>query len=356
MSKHAQGLPQAIVDTVREPILVLDDDLRVVAASRSFYEKFKADRQNTEGRFLSALGDGQWDISALNDQLKAIAPDGGVLEGFEVALTVPELGERIMLLNARKVFYEHGEHATILLAFEDVTDRRMAERERDCLLQEKELLLEEMQHRVANSLQIIASILLMKARAMPSVEVRSHLHDAHKRVLAVAAVQKHLRPTVGSEMIAMRPYLTQLCVSLAGSMIGEHTITIDPQISDASEKSRNAVSIGLIVTELVMNALKHAFPVTRPDSTIDVVYFHSAAGWRLKISDNGVGKAVTGITAAKGGLGTSIIAALAQQLGARVDTQSNPSGTSISISNEPAESSVIWLERAEPQLLTQAAY
>ena len=168
---------------------------------------------------MSALGDGQWDIAALKDQLKAISPDGGILEGFEVELTIPQLGERIMLLNARKVFYEHGEHATILLAFEDVTERRVAERERDVLLQQKELLLEEMQHRVANSLQIIASILLMKARAMPSVELRSHLHDAHKRVLAVAAVQKHLRPTVGNEMIPMRPYLTQLCASLAGSTL-----------------------------------------------------------------------------------------------------------------------------------------
>jgi chemotaxis protein methyltransferase CheR len=112
----------------------------------------------------------------------------------------------------------------------------------------------------------------------------------------------------------------------------------------------------LIVTELVMNALKHAFPVTRSDSTIDVVYSHSAAGWGLKVSDNGVGKAVTGIATAKGGLGTSIIAALAQQLGAHVDTLSNSSGTSVSISNEPAERSVIWLEHVEPQPLAQTAY
>jgi chemotaxis protein methyltransferase CheR len=77
-------LAQAIVDTVREPLLVLDKDLRVVAASRSFYLTFRVSRQDTQGRLLYALGDGQWDIPALRTLLEKIVPGHGVMEDYEV--------------------------------------------------------------------------------------------------------------------------------------------------------------------------------------------------------------------------------------------------------------------------------
>jgi chemotaxis protein methyltransferase CheR len=182
-------LAQAIVDTVREPLLVLDKDLRVVAASRSFYLTFRVSRQDTQGRLLYALGDGQWDIPALRSLLEKIAPEHGVMEDYEVEHAFPVIGLRTMLLNARKVYYEGNNHTTILLAIEDVTARRAAEREMQLLLHQKELLLEEMQHRIANSLQIIASILLLKASTVQSEETRQHLREAHKRVISVAAVQ-----------------------------------------------------------------------------------------------------------------------------------------------------------------------
>ena len=98
-----------------------------------------------------------------------------------------------MLLNARQVLDEDGSAAALLLAIEDVTERRNVEREKDELLRQKEVLLQEMQHRVANSLQIIASILLLKARTVQSEEIRMHLQDAHQRVMSVATVQQQLQ-------------------------------------------------------------------------------------------------------------------------------------------------------------------
>src|ERR1700723_1949404 len=162
----AGAFAQGIVDTVREPVLVLDKDLRVIAASRSFYSAFKVSPEATNGRLLYALGDGQWDIPKLRVLLEKIIPEKGVMEGYEVEHEFPNLGRRTMCLNARQVFYEGGTNTTILLGMEDITDRRNLEREKDELLQQKEVLLEELQHRVANSLQIIASILLMKARTV----------------------------------------------------------------------------------------------------------------------------------------------------------------------------------------------
>ena len=166
--EDGRALAQAIVDTVREPLLVLDKDLRVVAASRSFYLTFQVNRAETQGRLLYSLGDGQWDIPALRALLEKIVPDRDVMEAYEVEHEFPEIGQRVMLLNARKVFYEGNNHTTILLAIEDVTERHAAEREMQKLLNQKQLLLEEMRHRIANSLQIVASILLLKARTVQS--------------------------------------------------------------------------------------------------------------------------------------------------------------------------------------------
>ena len=330
--EDGRALAQAIVDTVREPLLVLDADLRVVAASRSFYLTFRVNRQDTQGRLLYALGDGQWDIPGLRALLEKIAPEHGVMEDYEVEHAFPGIGLRVMLLNARKVYYEGNNHTTILLAIEDITARRAAEREMQQLLHQKELLLEEMQHRIANSLQIIASILLLKASTVQSEETRLHLQEAHKRVMSVAAVQKHLKGSSLGEPISVSSYLSKLCESLADSMIGEsRPITVQVNAEGATVSSSKAVSIGLIVTEGVINALKHAFPEAKEDSHIVVTYAETGSGWKLAIADNGVGKPTEGLTAAASGLGTSIVNALAQQLGARVDLASGPSGTVLSV-------------------------
>jgi chemotaxis protein methyltransferase CheR len=211
----ACALAQGIVDTVREPVLVLDKDLRVVAASRSFYSAFKVRPENTQGRHLYALGDGQWNIPKLRELLEKIIVQKGVMEGYEVEHEFPELGHRRICLNARQVFYEHGAGATILLGMEDVTAQHALEREKDELLREKDMLLDELQHRISNSLQIIASIILMKAKAVEFEETRAHLQDAHRRVMSVAAVQRQLHGSGATGPVEMVPYLTSLCDTLA---------------------------------------------------------------------------------------------------------------------------------------------
>ena len=200
-------LAHAIVDTVREPLIVLDQDLRVVAASRSFYLTFKVNADDTQGKLLYDLGDGQWDIPKLRLLLGKILPEQGAMEDYEVEHDFPSIGQRTMLLNARKIFYEEGSHSTILLGIEDVTQKRTLEKEKDDLIRQKEMLLEELEHRVVNSLQIIASIIMLKARAVESEETRRHLEDAHNRVISVATVQKHLHGSAANSTIEMRPYL-----------------------------------------------------------------------------------------------------------------------------------------------------
>ena len=113
---------------MREPLLVLDRELRVIAASRSFYETFQVAREETQGRLLYTLGDGQWDIPALRTLLDEVLPQEWVLEGFEVEHDFPKIGRRIMLLNARTVISEANAHTALLLAIEDISERRETER------------------------------------------------------------------------------------------------------------------------------------------------------------------------------------------------------------------------------------
>jgi chemotaxis protein methyltransferase CheR len=329
----ARAFSQAIVDTIREPLLVLDKDLRVLVASRSFCSAFQVKAEDTQGLLIHEIGGGEWDIAPLRALLAHIAPDDSVIEGYEVDHDFPRIGQRVMLLNARKVFYERQNTSSILLAIEDITARRLAERERDDLMRQKDMLLGEMEHRVANSLQIIASILLMKARNVNSEETRAHLHDAHNRVLAVAAVQRHLHAATGAEAVKLAPYLQQLCASLAGAMIhdGIDATQVEVEVGSGSTSSANAVSLGLIVTELVINALKHAFPAPKAGAAITVSFVPGEADWTLSVSDNGVGREHRGPTRTKSGLGTSIVAALAEQLRARVVTVSSAAGTNISV-------------------------
>ena len=134
----ACALAQCIVDTVREPVVVLDKGLHVIAASRSFYSAFKVSPHDTQGRLLYALGDGQWDIPRLRVLLEQIIPEHGVMEGYEVEYVFPDLGHRTMCLNAREVFSEGSADTTILLGIEDITERRMLEREKDELLRQKD--------------------------------------------------------------------------------------------------------------------------------------------------------------------------------------------------------------------------
>ncbi|MEO5579085.1 MAG: response regulator [Gemmatimonadaceae bacterium] len=119
---------QDIVDTVREPLLILDETLRVQSGNRAFYHTFKVSPEETENRQIYELGNGQWDIPALRTLLEDIVPTSSVFNDFELEHDFPDLGRRVMLLNARKL--QAGHHGELLvLAMEDVTDRRRAEEE-----------------------------------------------------------------------------------------------------------------------------------------------------------------------------------------------------------------------------------
>ena len=136
--ESARSFAESIVGTIREPLLVLEADLRVKSANRSFYEAFRVDPVATEGRLIYELGDGQWDIPGLRTLLEEIVPLNSAFENFEVDHDFESIGPRTMLLNARR-FPAEGEWELILLAIADVTERKRLERERGAMLAEAEV-------------------------------------------------------------------------------------------------------------------------------------------------------------------------------------------------------------------------
>lgn len=120
----------AIVDTIREPLLVLSAGLRVRRANRAFYQTFDIAPEDAEGRLIYELGDNQWDIPALRDLLEKMLPQHRAFDDFEVDHNFPSIGRRVMLLNARCIEQEGDCTETILLAMEDITERRRVEDER----------------------------------------------------------------------------------------------------------------------------------------------------------------------------------------------------------------------------------
>jgi diguanylate cyclase (GGDEF)-like protein/PAS domain S-box-containing protein len=124
---EAREYAESIINTVREPLISLDQNLRVVTASRSFYEVFKVNPKETVGHLIYDLGNKQWDIPKLRELLETILPQKATFDNYEVEHDFTTIGRRIMLLNARQIQRVLGKERIILLAIEDITERRQLE-------------------------------------------------------------------------------------------------------------------------------------------------------------------------------------------------------------------------------------
>jgi two-component system, sensor histidine kinase PdtaS len=321
------SLALAMVVSSTLPLLLLDGDLKIVAASASFCRSYGVAPATVVGRQMVDLGDGEWDVPQLRSLVDATLSGDADIEAYEMDLNQPGQPTRRLVVNVQKLSYARPDVVWLLVSVADVTEaRRSAEVNRE-LIQQNAVLMQEVRHRVANSLQIIASVLMQNARRSQSEETRNHLRDAHQRVLSVADLQQQLAAsTLGT--VRLRLYLTKLCETIAASMIRDPVeLVLEVVAEDAVVDAGVSVSMGLIVTELVINALKHAFPKER-SGRITVDYLSLATGWTLSVTDNGVGMPTLPPAS---GLGTSIVQALARQLRAEVEVTPAHPGTRVAV-------------------------
>lgn len=330
LPEHADNMSIALISSSFSPLLLLNENLTVIAASNSFCRAFDVNCALVTGQRLADIGEGEWKVRQLDSLLRATIAGNAAIDVYEMDLVRPGKDTLRLLINAHTLDYFEAESVRVVLAITDVTSQRLADKVRDDLVREKQLLLHEIQHRIANSLQIIASVLLQSARKVQSTETREHLRDAHNRVMSIAMLQKHLSSTA-VENVALKSYFQELCASIGASMIGEpQRLVLTSEVDDSAVDPDTSVSLGLVVTELVINALKHAFPGGTQKGTIKVGYKSDGTAWTLVVADDGVGMPKDPEDR-KPGLGTGIVEALASQLGAIVSVTDESPGTKISI-------------------------
>lgn len=324
----ATSLALAVVAASQAPLLLLDAEFRVVAVSTSFCRTFGMRRADLVGQKVAELGNGEWNMPQLIALLQAAGAGIASVDDYEMDLTRPGQEARRVCLSVQKLDYFGADAVRLILSVADVTAIRLAEKLKDDLIREKQILLQELQHRVANSLQIIASVIMQSAKRVQSEESRLHLNDAHNRVMSIATMQKQLAASRLGE-VDLRSYLQSLCDSIGASMIRDRRrLQLASTADDTRVVADVSVSLGLIVTELVINALKHAFPGPDPEGRIDVDYCADGSAWKLTVGDNGVGMPDI---PTKPGLGTGIVEALANQLDATVAVTDQKPGTLVSI-------------------------
>ena len=409
---EAREYAESIINTVREPLIALDQDLRVVTASRSFYNFFKVKPEDTVGQLIYDLGNKQWDIATLRELLENILPQKTTFDNYEVEHDFATIGRRIMLLNARQIKRVLGKERIILLAIEDITehkrlesllteseeryrrlfetasdgivllekregkithanpatetmlgyakkecvgnklqdigvsldmgdfqttmqslnksgilnyndvpvktksgqhiytdiylvdrarlvqcnirditDRKQAEEGIHASLREKEILLRELHHRVKNNMEVISGLLDLQAKSSRNPELIEMLNKSQSRIGSMALVHEQLYAAKDLARIDLIGYVRTLSQGLF------QAYKIDPRIIDLIVPTdgdvyvdiNKAIPCGLILNELISNALKHAFPGTGQGELRIIIHETKNKEIEIVVRDNGLG-------------------------------------------------------------------
>lgn len=291
--QQSRDYADAIVDTVREPILVLDSNLRVVRANLCFYVHFKTSRELTERRLIYELGNGQWDIPKLRVLLEKILPESTSLRDHEVTHVFPEIGERTVSLNAQRL--DWPERALILLAIEDITERTTVLetlREGD---RHKDEFLAMLGHELRNPLAAIRNALLISAR--------DDVNPAAKRQ-ALAMIGRQLQ----KEVRLVDDLLDLSRITHGTIALEKKQVDLAEVVMQAVEETRHSLdargheltlalpSEGVLVEgdatrleQVVANLLSNSIKFTEPGGRIHVAVQRHGGEAHITVVDNGIG-------------------------------------------------------------------
>ncbi len=304
--EQIESYAQDVVDTVREPLLILDSSLRVHSANRAFYQTFHVAPDETEDRLIYELGNGQWDIPALRTLLEDIVPKSSVFNDFELEHDFPFIGRRVMLLNARRL--RQGSHrALLVLAMEDVTQRRRAEAEvakakeaAENANRTKSLFLANMSHELRTPLNAILGF----SEMLQEEAAERNLEDFTADLRKISTAGKHLLLLINDILDLSKIEAGKMELHLenfdVGSLIGEVESTIAKQIvkngntleitcpADIGQMRADLSKVRQGLFNLVSNAAKFTqggkIHVTAERQTMD------GSEWIMfRVSDTGIG-------------------------------------------------------------------
>ena len=315
-------LTQSIVDTIRDPLVVLENDMTIVTASNAFLTIFGITQAEAHGRRVSELGQHQWDVPALRHLMEQVLPENKPIESFEIEDDFPGLGRRVFNLNARKIA-QPGNHAhRMLLVFEDITDRK--QRERDA-----QMLTNEISHRIKNNLQIVVGLISYEAKwtAAPCVQGYKAMQA---RIGAIAQLYDLISQSSRGRTVAVDSYLREIAKALSESLGAGSDIEIAVKAEALEIDPDRAVPFGLLVNELATNAIKHAFPAGKGAVTLSVERIGDEI--ELTVADDGVGMADKVVAKLPEKRGSDYVAIFVRQLhGTLAVSSAERAGTAIRI-------------------------
>ncbi|RWE34484.1 MAG: PAS domain-containing protein [Mesorhizobium sp.] len=300
-SGHVQA--QGIVDTVSDPMVVLDASLCVQAASKSFFETFNVDRYETIGKHFYELGNGQWDIPALRVLLAEVIPKATAVINYEVVHDFPDLGPRTMLVTARTLSHPDNASHTMLLSIVDATERVRADAAKD-------MLFGELRHRMKNLLAVTQS--LAKQTPTQGRTVEEYRDALMGRFGALVEAQDL---AFGEESVSDLAYLIERV--LAPYAADPAAVSIEPGTAVVLAPS-TIMSLSLVLHELATNAAKYG-ALSVPGGRVHVIWKleENNTQLRLKWVERG-GPAV--VSPESTGYGTKLIqSATTYSLGGRVE-------------------------------------
>ncbi len=265
---EARDYAEGIVETIRDPLITLTGELRVRSANPAFHQTFGTSEADTIGRLVYELADGRWNVPGLRTLLEEMLPAQRQIDDYEIGLDVPRLGMRCMLLNARRIAAEEDRAEFILLALEDVTERRDSDKH-------QELLVGELSHRVKNTLAVVQSIAAQTSRHSASLEAFDDAFQGRLQALAGAndaVIDGSWKGVTLRHIIerALRPFGVDEQVALADGPV----IDLRPQA---------CLALTMILHELATNATKYG-ALSKPEGLVSIAWRKSDVGKDTKIT------------------------------------------------------------------------
>ena len=293
-AKRGLDFAEAIVETVREPLVILNQNLEVIHANRTFYETFRAAPQETEGRLIYGLGNGQWNIPKLRELLENVLPAHATFRDFEVTYEFEHVGRKVMLLNASEIFNPNAQARTILLAIEDVTDRKQAEEELRTTNAELQHFAYALTHDLQEPLRMVVNFTELLGQEYAgklgeeadrfisySVEGALRIEALLKALLAYWEVAERdpgsLAPVDCGAVLSKALLNLQAAIAESGAVV-----TAGPLPTVAAEE----VMLIQLFQNLISNSIKYRGEET---PRIHISAERGPEGWLFSVRDNGIG-------------------------------------------------------------------
>lgn len=332
-AEQIQEFQAVITRNMAEGICVVRADNGVIAyANRKFEQMFGYDPGELDGQHVSIVNYATETTSAeaVNQAIRQ-----AVLANREATYEVHNVKKdgTPFWCSATTSVFEHPELGTVLVAVQqDITDRKESQEKLQASLKEKELLLKEIYHRVKNNLQVIYSLLNLQARNVPDSAALSVLRDSQSRVRAMALVHEKLYKSEDLTRIDLADYIHSLAYSLLETYrSGSNSVALRLEVEPCSLDIEMALPCGLMLTELVSNSLKYAFPNGRPGEIAIISSSGPANQVTLRVQDNGIGLPGECDLRSVSSLGLSLVQNLAKQIRGEVAIAPQPVGTAFQI-------------------------